>query len=403
MKALYIWDYEYPWDIRVEKTCETLIENGWEMHLVCRNSLRRPKEEIYEGIHLHRLPFLPKFFGKLNHLYTFPAFFSPLWLWRINEVIKKDNLELIIVRDLPLALAAIMIGKLRKIPVILDMAECYPEMIRLIWKYEPFKLSNIFVRNPVVVDLIERITLKHIDHVFVMVEESKARLIDKKVPEEKITIVSNTPILRKFQNVSPTYPGSLAKHKDKLKLIYVGILDFNRGLDTVISALKEYVKLDKNVVLLILGKGNCEDYLNKLVNEEGVEEYVEFEGWVDNKKVPDYIASSDVCLVPHHKCGHWDNTIPNKLFDYMASSKAVLISNVTPMQRIVHKTNCGLVYTDYDSKSFSEQLLQLRSSELRQQLGRNGRKAVDEYYNWDTDSTNMLSSLEKYSKPEKSG
>lgn len=398
MKALYIWDYEYPWDIRVEKTCETLIENGWEMHLVCRNSLRRPKEEKYEGIYLHRLPYLPRSFGKLNNIFTFPAFFSPIWLWRINAVVKKHDLKLIIVRDLPLALAAIMIGKIRKIPVVLDMAECYPEMIRLIWQFEPFKISNIFVRNPLIVDFIERLTLRYIDHVFVMVEESKTRLIGKKFPSDKITIVSNTPILRKFQNVNPTYPGSFAQHKDKLKLIYVGILDFNRGLDTVIKSLKEYIKIDQNVVLLILGKGNCESHLRQLVKETGMEEYVIFEGWVDNKKVPDYISSSDVCLVPHHKCGHWDNTIPNKLFDYMASSKPVLISNVTPMQRIVQETNCGLVYTDYDSKSFVFQLLQLRDSEFRSSLGDNGHKSVNEYYNWDTDSRNMLESLDALSR-----
>ncbi len=401
MKALCIWDSEYPWDIRVEKTCETLIDNGWEMHIVCRNSLRKQVEECYKGIFLHRIPYLPKKFGKLNEMFTFPIFFSPIWLWRINQVVKKHSIDIIIVRDLPMALAGIIVGKFRNLPVVLDMAECYPEMIRLIWKFEPFKIHNILVRNTIIVDFIERLVLRYIDHIFVMIEESKQRLLNKNFPEKKITLVSNTPILKNFRDVEATFPGNLAKQEGKLILLYAGILDFNRGLDTVIESLKEYIKINSDIFLLIIGTGNCEEYLKKMVRKLKLESYVGFEGWVDNKIIPEYIASSDVCLVPHHKCSHWDNTIPNKLFDYMATAKPVLISNVIPMQRIVQQTNCGLVYNDYDNKSLVSQLLRLRNSEMRSELGQNGKKAVQEYYNWDTDSSRMLKCLRNLGSRER--
>lgn len=393
MKALYIWDSEYPWDIRVEKTCNTLIDEGWETHLVCRNKSRRPLEEIYNKLHIHRIPFLPTIFGRLNDVFTFPIFFSPVWLWRNYQIAKNLNVDVIIARDLPMALSGIIVGKLRKIPVILDMAECYPEMIRLIWKFEPFKIQNYLVRNPTIVDFIERLVLRYIDHVFVMVEESKNRLINKKFPEVKITIVSNTPIKGNFISAKASFPGNLSDNKGKLILLYVGILDFNRGLDTVITSLKEYIEINKNVYLLIIGTGNCDDYLKGLVENLSLQEFVGFEGWIDNKLIPEYISSSDICLVPHHKCSHWDNTIPNKLFDYMASSKAVLISNVIPMQRIVNETKCGMVYTDYDTQSFVSQLDTLSDTQLRKKLGQNGLHAVEKKYNWSNDSEKMLNSL----------
>ena len=147
MKVLYLWDSEYPWDIRVEKTCDTLTQNEHEVHLVCRNKLRKPIKELYDNILIHRIPCLPKVFGKINNIFTFPIFFSPIWIWKINQIARKYNVDIIVARDLPMALAAIVVAKYRKVPVILDMAECYPEMIRLIWKYEPFKLQNIFIRN----------------------------------------------------------------------------------------------------------------------------------------------------------------------------------------------------------------------------------------------------------------
>jgi len=390
VKALYLWDAEYPWDIRVEKTCETLIDNDWEVHLVCRNRLRKPLEERYERIFIHRIPYLPHMLGKLNDIISFPLFFSPIWLKRMYQVAKKNHVDIIIARDLPMSLAAIMVGKIVKIPIILDMAECYPELIRLKWKFEPFKLQNIFIRNPLFVDVIERIVLRFIDHVFVMVEESKNRLIKMEFPEQKITIVSNTPILENFQKANISYPGSMKKHKEKTILLYVGLLNYSRGIDTVLESLSDYVKINNDIFFVIIGTGNAENYLRGMVEKLGLTKNVGFEGWINNKLIPEYIASADICLVPHHKCSHWDNTIPNKLFDYMAAAKSVLVSNVEPMKRIVQKTNSGMVYNDYDKESFINELIKLENKKTRDKLGENGLKAVQEHYNWKNDSKKML-------------
>ena len=101
-----------------------------------------------------------------------------------------------------MAPAAIAMGKLNRVPVVLDMAESYPELIRLVWKYEPFKVANLFARNPYIVDVIENVVLKSVIHVFAMVEESRDRLIAKGVPRSKITIVSNTPVPGRFENAN---------------------------------------------------------------------------------------------------------------------------------------------------------------------------------------------------------
>lgn len=393
MKALYLWDSEYPWDIRVEKTCKTLTDNDWEVHLVCRNNNYRKRSEIYENIVIHRITSLPRILGKLNAIFTFPFFFNPVWLLELANTIKNNNVNVIIARDLPMAPAAIFIGKIFKVPVVLDMAECYPELIRLIWKYEPFKISNIFVRNTYIVDIIERIVLNNIDHVFVMVEESRTRLLEKGVQTQKISIVSNTPVMERFQLAKASFPGTLEKHKGKILLLYVGLLNYSRGLDTILYSLKQFIQYNQHVFLLIIGTGSAEGDLRKQVIELGLDEYVGFEGWVNNKLIPEYISSSDICLVPHHKCSHWDNTIPNKLFDYMASAKPVLVSNVEPMRRIVQETNCGLVYDDYDTDSFVEKLLKLTDKNFCSELGNNGVDAVNTQYNWSVDSRNLLTTL----------
>ncbi len=395
MRLLFIWDSDYPWDIRVAKICRSLLEAGVEVHLVCRNKHRRPVEEVYDGINIHRIAFLPKKYGRLNDIFSFPLFFSPVWLARINRVVKCHAIDLIIVRDLPMAPAALIVAGFRNIPAILDMAECYPEMLRLVWKFEPFRAVNFFLRNPFVADFLEKIVTRNIDHVWVMIDESKQRLLSKGVSPENISIVSNTPVSARFNQAQPTFAGALQTNKDKLILVYVGYVNYSRGLDTAIDALSCLLEQKIDVFLLIIGKGTAEVALRKQAEKLGVSSRISFAGWIDNKMIPEYVASADICLVPHHKCSHWDNTIPNKLFDYMAAGKPVVVSDVAPMERIVSHAKCGLIYKSGDARSLAAKIVELCDSGQREALGKNGMKAVQEEYNWDNDATVMLNSIKK--------
>lgn len=395
MRVLFVRDSDYPWDIRVEKICMSLIKDGCEVHLICRNRLRRPMEEVLDGLHIHRIRCLPVSYGDLNGVFTFPAFFNPNWLWRINQILRREKFDLIIVRDLPMALAAIAMGELNRVPVVLDMAESYPEMIRLVWKYEPFKVANLFARNPYIVDVIENVVLRRVSHVFAMVEESRDRLIAKGVPGSKITIVSNTPVPGRFENANSTVAGEPPNSAGRLVLIYVGFVNYSRGLQNALLSLREFAKVNSNFQLMILGKGNAEAYLKRMVAELGLKEHVDFLGWIDNREIAGFIAAADVCIVPHPPSGHWDNTIPNKLFDYMAVGKPVLVSNVRPMKRIVDELRCGLVYEDGNAASFVSQLSRLGDEAYRRELGQNGRAAIAAKYNWTEDSLQMLNALRK--------
>lgn len=394
MKALFVWDSEYPWDVRVEKICDTLISNGNDAHIICRNEARRAEEEVYQSVRIHRVGLSRWAPNWLNSLATFPVFFNPIWLVRLVRLIRRHGIQLIIVRDLPMALAAVWAGRIWQVPVVLDMAECYPELLRAIWRFEPFRFVNVAVRNPCLADWVELCTLRMINHTLVVVEESRDRLIRLGVDPRAITLVGNTPKHRRFEKSAASLPGSLQAHQGKVILMYVGFVNYSRGLDVVISALGKLIGHTNQVHFVLVGSGNAVGALKKLVNRLHLERYVSFEGWIDNKLVPEYIASSDVCIISHRKCSHWNNTIPNKLFDYMAANKAVLASDVIPMRRIVTDTQCGLIYKDDDSDDCCAQLKRLMDPYLRERLGKEGKRAVVEKYNWDVDAERLMAGLE---------
>jgi glycosyltransferase involved in cell wall biosynthesis len=390
MNILYIWDGDYPWDIRVDKVCNSLQKNGYNVHVVCRNIARKKRREQYNGYNIHRLPFLPKWMKGLNNLFTFPAFFSPIWLWMIYKISKEENCKLILNRDLPMALAGIVISKLLDIPCVLDMAECYPELLRSRKQFERMTFINFFVRNSYLAEIVENISIKNVSQIWVMIEESRDRFLKKGVNEENLKIISNTPVFDRFSKQK-----SKKGNRNIYHMIYVGLLNPSRGLDTAIEAVGKYIKKNKNFKFTIVGKGKDEIRLKNIADKLGISNYVDFLGWVDHTKVPLLILNSDIGIVPHHNTPHWSTTIPNKLFDYMASNIPVIVSDVAPMKRIVSKVNCGKIFYDYDSNNLSLIIEELEDQDLRRNLANNGRTAIKEKYNWGVEELRLCNSLSK--------
>lgn len=390
MKVCKIWDSDYPWDVRVEKICKTLIGANHEVHLVCRNKKRQQTYDLVDGMHVHRLPCFKN--KKINEMLSFPAFFNPLWILKIWKIIKTKRIEIILVRDLPLALTAVLLGKMANIPVILDMAENYPQMIKDLWEEKNFKLRNIFIRNPYLVKLVELIAIRHVDHILVVVAESAERLEELGVNMNKITIITNAPQGdRAVQHDKKTYPGSLAKLKDDFIIVYLGLLEQLRGIETAIKAMQIVKEKIKNCRFVIIGNGKDEHKFKELVRNLNLQENVLFEGYVKYELALQYICSSDVGIVPHHATPSCNTTIPNKLFDYMSMGKPVIVSDTVTTKRVITKEKCGLVFKDRDPDSLASAIIQLYSNrDLQKEFGRRGRIAVAMEYNWERESIKLL-------------
>ena len=82
-------------------------------------------------------------------------------------------------------------------PVMLDMAENYPAALIAYENafYKPFLLGNGFLPR-----LYEKAVVKKLDHIFVVAEEQIKRLGKLGVPNEKITLIQNTPEPGSFSN-----------------------------------------------------------------------------------------------------------------------------------------------------------------------------------------------------------
>ena len=391
LKICHVWDYEYPWDVRVEKVSRALTDAGHEVHLTARNRGRLPEVETIEGVAtVHRLASTPWMGKKLEAAVMFPAFFNPRWARHIRRVAEDTRADVILVRDLPLTPTAIWVGKQMGLPVIHDMAENYGAMIRDLWLTRTTRFGDVLVRNPAIVDRIEQWCLPRLDHVVVVVEESADRLAALGTPRDKITVVSNTPPRIR---AAIDRPGRDAAKP--LELVYLGLMEQARGVGAAIEAFAECRRQEIPMHMTLVGDGRNLDDFKALAATEGLtSEDVDFLGFVQNEKALEIVAAADIGLIPHHVNESWNTTIPNKLFDYMAAGLVVVASNAVPVERVLRETGAGEVFRDRDTADLTRVLAQLASDPDLERYQKKGQEAVRAEFNWEADTARLLSTME---------
>jgi glycosyltransferase involved in cell wall biosynthesis len=393
MKIGFIWHSVYPWDVRLEKIIKACAERGHTVCLVCRGRSGLPRQEEMKGLKIHRVvatesPLL----RSAEKVLGYPFFFSPVWIRQTLRVMRQEKVDLLMVRDLPLALMAGCLGKMMEKPVILDMAENFPAALIAYENafYKPFLVGNGWLPRQ-----YEKISLKTLDHVLVVVEEQKERLQNLGVDPSRITIKRNIPELSFYRSNRDNGNHRSPETREKLDLLFVGKLDAHRGTHLLIQAMPELVSEFANLRLTLVGDGTEKSSLMELARSLGLGDAVDFPGWVEFSKVPAYIRRSSICLIPHLKSEHTETTLPNKLFDYMAFAKPVIAADCRPLKRVIDETNCGLTFRSGDVAGLQGALRKLLLDTQRESKGQNGKNAVEEKYNWDVDKNVLLELIQR--------
>jgi glycosyltransferase involved in cell wall biosynthesis len=391
LRIIYLWDADYPWDVRTEKVCATLTGAGHEVHIVARNRTGRPLREPRPEGTVHRMPPWPWMGSRMDGLLSFPAFFSPRWLSLLARTVRRAAAEAIVVRDLPLCPTAIWMGRRARIPVILDMAENYPAMVQELWDAGRHRVTDALVRNPAVVRWIEGRCLRYVDHILVVIDESRERLFRLGVPAERITIVSNTPPRARAEAIGArSGRASRPEPAAGLEMVYLGLLEAHRGISTLLQAMAVASDAGVPLSLSLIGEGRERPTFEAEVRTLGLGPRVRFHGYVPYAEALEMVGRADIGAIPHFVDESWSTTIPNKLFDYMAAGVAVLASDAPPVRRILRETGCGEVFRDRDAHDVVRALSRLRDPDHRARCGAAGRSAVAVQYNWETDAERLL-------------
>lgn len=389
MRIGMILDKTFPPDSRVENEAISLIEAGHEVYLFCLQYGGQPTNESINGINVCRYK-SNKLEYKLSALaYTISAYHK-LLRPKIADFIAKNEVEVIHIHDMAIAEAVFNANEKFNLPVVLDLHENRPEIMRHYGHVKSWKGKLLI--NPDKWAKKQNEFVRKAEKIVVVTEEAKEQLLrEVKRNSTDVVVVPNTVHPDIYLNYEIDQK-IIDKYKDEFTLMYLGDTGLRRGTDTALKALA-IIKDDlPNVKLVMVGKNDAEDHiLKQLATDLGVKNYVDFEGWQDVSLFPSYVMAADVCLSPLKRNLHHDTTFANKLFQYMAMGKPVVVSNSTAQANVVKEEKCGLIHEAEKEEDLAEKISYLyKNNEEARLMGTAGKQAVLEKWNWKISSYGLI-------------
>lgn len=389
MKIGMILDNTFPPDPRVENEAITLIQNGHEVYLFCFDYTGKLKQnEIINGINVCRRK-VSKLEYKLSALaYTLP-FYHKMMQNDIDEFVIKNHIEVFHIHDIQIAKAVFEVNKKLNLPTVLDLHENRPEIMKYYDHVKSFPGNALIY--PGKWKKAEFYFLKKADRVIVVTDEAKSYYLrNTSVEGKKFYVVPNS--VRKSFYTNYNVAGEIIeKNKDSFNMIYIGDTGSRRGLDTAIESLLHLTQVIPNIKLTIVGTSKTQSLLEKKVQALQLENHVELTGWQSPDLFQSYILSSHIGICPLHRNLHHDTTYANKIFQFLAFGKPVIVSNAIAQAKLIDEHNCGLVFTERNSKELAERVVEIYGDKkLYNTLSVNGKVAVEEKLNWEKISIGMI-------------
>lgn len=382
IKILYIWKGPFPFEIRIEKICRSLIKFGYDVSVLCLNPHgMKPRKENFAGIKIFRT--------ESDGAKYKPIPYNPNWKHLIYRVVQEIHPDLIINREFYLLTETLAAAGKIGIPVIVDMAENYPAALREFQNSQTL-LKQFLFRTLQLPDHYEKFCIPKAQGVIVVCEEQIERLEKIGVPAENIAVVQNTPSLVSSDAAIPDF-----KQNDEFTFVHHGYLSRDKSIAEFLKGFLLFSERRGGVRLILAGDGEYAGEYKKIVSASPNKDKVVFTGSYKIEDLNSIIRQADCGVLPFLPTDFNNYTIQNKLFDYFSNARPVLVSNCKPLERIINETEAGIsadCSTPENSVLAIEKMLNTCSSEM----SRNAQEAFRKKYNWENDENVLAEFIKKF-------
>lgn len=165
--------------------------------------------------------------------------------------------------------------------------------------------------------------------------------------------------------------------KDDFVLFFMGTLwDFS-GLKEVALALSE-VHEERPIKLLIVGKGELYGDLMAIREKYNLQDCLILAGRQPYEKMPEFVAASDICLLPAHCNEVMSNIVPIKMYEYMSCAKPVLSTRLPGVIDEFGFDN-GVIYVDKPERVIGKAVELMKEKSSLKDYGSKARKFAQRY------------------------
>jgi len=378
MHLLVVSQYFWPEDFRVNDLVSGLENRGHKVTVLTGlpnypsglldiDFIKNPsKYRKYNNVDIIRVPIILRGSNKIKLLLNYVSFAlsaSTIGVYKL----RKLNFDLIFVFEpspITVGLPAILLRKIKKVPVIFWALDLWPDTLNAIG----------IVKSKFILNLIGGLVSFIYNRCDLILGQSKSFL----------------PHIQKYSNHSNIkyFPGwaesvfsdikdenSLPHNKKSFDIIFTGNIGDAQDFPSVLNAI-ELLKADSNIHWTIVGNGRLLSWLENEIVIRNLIGSVTLAGRHPINKMPYFFNKADVLLVSLLDEPIFSMTIPGKLQAYLTSGKPILGMLNGEGSNIINESGCGYVSNAGDSKSLANNVSKIKKMtiEERQTMGALGLK-----------------------------
>ena len=368
MKIIYIANLRLPTEkahgIQVMKMCESFAQQGNELELIIPRRINPIKDDPFDYYGVARVFKIRKI--PCLDLITLDKYVGHLGLW---------------IESVSFNLFAVPYIFLKKSDIIYTRDKFFLSLSLL--------LKNIIFENHTFPRkyFLYRLFFKKMMGVVVITQKLRDLLIERGISPDKILVAPDGVDLEEF-NVKETKEECRRKlnlPQDKKIILYTGHLYQWKGAQTLAEA-SSYLPEDAYVYFV---GGTTKDIKEFEIQNSKLK--IKVIGHRPHAEIPYWLKAADILVLPNSGkediSKFW--TSPIKMFEYMASGRPIVSSDLPSIREILNERNAVLVEPD-NSKALASAIERvLRSSDLSEKISMQALRDVQNY-SWSNRAKNIL-------------
>jgi glycosyltransferase involved in cell wall biosynthesis len=286
-----------------------LLDAGFDVDVICSAGITGVRRGLDDrpGLRVHWIPVKHRRRPFIRYPWEYAVFFlstlavaSGLASRRRYVAVQVDNLPDFLV-------FAVVVPRLRGARVVFNMLELTPEMVAA--RFGAGRLRGL-VR---LARRIEAAAAGWADHVIVVSEECRQRVLQRGVPAEKMTVVVNTTTTPPDGNGGGSQAGQVAERP--FVVTHTTLLE-RYGVHVAIQAFASLQRRWPELTLRVIGDGEERAALVRLAAELGLQDRVVFTGFLPWTETIAQVKRAVLGIVAVMADGYGELLLPTKLLEY---------------------------------------------------------------------------------------
>lgn len=323
------------------------------------------REEV-DGISILRVALYPNHDSSaLKRIFNYISFAFMAMLFGIFAT-KKADVIYAYHPPLTVGIAAIFIKFFRRIPIVYDIQDMWPDTLQATGMLNNNKILNL-------IGSVCKLVYRFVDHIVVLCPGFKHTLIERNVPKEKISVIYNWCDEQGLTQAKPAKIEYQQMMQNKFNIVFAGNMGKAQALDSILDVAKKVQDI-QDIQFVFVGGGTETERLKQRLITENISNTV-FIPRMPMAEVGGVLKLSSLLLVHLKKDPLFEITVPSKTQAYMAMGKPVLMAVAGDAADLIQSAECGCVAISENVESIQAAILKIYhlSASEQLQMGLNAR------------------------------